>query len=76
MKNTTIILLGNQDIQSSLGFKVLYTLPDSNKKNDNILFSESFEASSYLRLLNEKVDSEFILLQVKPGKSYYRSKPS
>jgi hypothetical protein len=68
MKNTTIILLGNQDIQSSLGFKVLYTLPDSNKKNDNILFSESFEASSYLRLLNEKVDSEFILLQVKPGR--------
>lgn len=68
MKNTTIILLGNQDIQSSLDYKVLYTLPDSNKKNDNILFSESFEASSYLRIINEIVDSEFILLQVKPGR--------
>ncbi len=68
MKNTTIIILGNQNISTSLDYKVLHTLPVSNKENSNIIFSESFEATSFLKLINEKIDSEFILLQLKPGK--------
>lgn len=68
MKNTSIILLGNQDISTSLDYNVLLTLPDSNNNNDNVIFSESFEATSYLKLINERIDSEYIILQVKPGR--------